>query len=457
LGPLTMGLYTELMLILEYGRFSHLGMINALEREMPFYMGKGDRRKVEEVQKTILTFITLAAFNIGTALFIFSFFGNVNGTGIRFIALLIFIETIVSFYEVLLQSYGRFKWWSLAIVILTILEVALKIIFVIKFGLNGLLTAMILIGITTIAVYHFWGKCKLDLRVKINLNETWRLLKLGTPLILFRGLYLVSISIDKLVIIFFLGRLQLGYYSIATMVFNYLTLLPKFSYKTLYPKFMRAFGKKENLEDIKKYLVIPNRVFSCFYSVLIGLTIILVPFCVAYFLPRFRNGIFAAQIVAFSTFFSALLYAWNYLLIAIYEQKRLALLYGISAVITLVVNLFFIKVLHLHLTGVAFATLISQIIFTTLLICYGYGYYTRKLFEHLKLLFAMYFPSLLIVIAFFLNMAYYPNLVSVRRDLFGAVLSCGLFLLISSPLMYHTVKKYGLLERLFESKKDKNA
>lgn len=457
LGPLTMGLYSELMIVLEYGKFHHLGMINALEREVPFYLGKKELQRVEEIKKTILAFISFSAFNVGMLLFIISFFAGSHRIGLRFVALLILIETIISFYEALLQSYNRFKSWSIFIIFIGILEVLLKIVFVIKFGFNGLLVSMALTGLITIATYHYWGKCRVDLRAKIHLKEVARLLKLGLPLIVFRIMYLLSMSVDKLAIIFFLGRLQLGYYSIATMVYNYLTLLPKFSYKTLYPKFMEAFGKKEDIEDVKKYLIIPNRVFACFFSVLVGLAIIILPFFVAYLLPRFKNGILPAQIVAFTSFFSVLIYTWNYLLIALYEQKRLAGLYGISVIIAVVINVFFIKVLNLHIAGVALATLISQFLFTTLLICYGYRYYTRSVLEHLKLLYSLYFPSVLIVLAFILTVEYYPRIVSVKKDLLDMAVGCAIFLIVASPLIYQTVKRDKLLGRLFMSKEAKNA
>lgn len=456
LGPLTMGLYSELMLVLEYGKFHHLGMINALEREVPFYLGKNDLNRAEEIKKTIFSFILFSAFNVGALLFTISFFAGDHKAGLRFVALLIFIETVVSFYEALLQSYNRFKSWSMFIVAIGLFETLIKIIFVVKFGLNGLLAAIGATGLITIGTYHLGGRCGVDFQTKVHMKEVLRLIKLGVPLIIFRIMYLLSASIDKLVIIFFLGRLQLGYYSIATMVYNYLTLLPKFSYKTLYPRFMETFGRNEDIEDVKKYLIIPNRVFACLFSILIGIGVIALPFFVAYLLPRFKNGIFAAQILSLATFFSVFIYTWNYLLIALYKQKELAVLYGISVLIAVVVNLLFVQVLRMHITGVALATVISQFIFTTLLICYGYMHYTKNAVEHLKLLYNLYFPSLLIVAAFLLTMLYYPKVVSLKADMLNMGISCVIFLAISSPLVYRTVKRDKLVGRLFLFKETKN-
>lgn len=455
LGPITMGLYAELMLILEYCRFHHLGMVNALEREIPFYIGKNELKKVEEIKKTSLAFIALTALNVTAILFIISFFGDVHKVGLRFVAMLVFLESIISFYEALLQSYKRFKLWSLLLTTIGFLDVLLKIFFVIKFGLNGLLSAMVFTGVITIAAYHFWGKCRVELTAKIYLKEIAHLLKLGIPLIFFRIMYMFSLSIDRLAIIFFLGRLQLGYYSIATMVLNYLILLPKFIYRPLYPKFMEAFGKNEDTEDIKRYLIVPNRIFACLYSVLIGLVVITIPFIVIYLLPRFKEGIFAAQIVAFAAFFSALIYTWNFLLIALYEQKRLVLLYGISAIINIVVTLFFIKVLHMQINGVALATLIGQFMFTTLLICYGYRYYTKNLSDHLKLLFILYYPFLWIVVAMLGVKFYYPRQISFKADLFSTILGCIVFLTLCAPLMYYVIKKERLFHYMFNFDKEK--
>lgn len=456
LGPFMMGVFTELMLIFDYCRFHHLGVINALEREVPFYNAKFDFGRVGEIKKTTFAFIILSALNIGAILIIISFFGGVHKVGLRFVAILVLIEAIVSFYEVLLQAYNRFKLWSLFVIGIGFLDIFLKVIFVIKFGLNGLLTAMVLTGLASIVLYHLRGNCKIDFSAKIYLKEIMHLLKLGIPLISVRLMYLLSSSIDKLAIIFFLGRLQLGYYSIATMVSNYLILLPKFSYKTLYPKFIETFGRNENIEDVKKYLIAPNRVFASLFSILIGLVIIIIPFLVTYLLPHFKQGIFAAQIATFATFFSALIYTWNYLLIALYEQKRLALLYGLSAIISIIINLFFIGILHMQINGIAFATLISQFLFTTILICYGYRFYTKRFLEHLKLLFILYLPFLWIIVAMLGWKFYYPKQVSFREDFLGLVTSCSMFLIVSSPFIYHTIKREELLRFLFKSLEIKN-
>lgn len=453
LGPLTMGLYTELMLIFDYSKFHNLGIINALEREVPFYNGKNELEKVEEVKKTTLAFIILSALNIGTILFIISFFGGVHRIGLRFISIMILVEAIVSFYEALLQSYRNFKIWSLLLIGISIIEVFLKVFLVIKFGLYGLLAAMILTGIISIAAYHLWGNFKVNFSPKIYLKEVIRLLKIGVPLILYRIMYLLSISIDRLVIIYFLGRLQLGYYSIATMVSNYLILMPKFSFKTLYPKLMEDFGKNEDLKEIKKYLITPNKVFGCLFSVLIGLVVIIIPFIVIYFLPRFREGIFAAQIVALSAFFASFIYIWNCLLIARYEQKRLAFLYGIGAAITFVVNLFFVTILHMQLNGVAIATLISQFIFTTLLICDGYRHYTKNFLDHLKLLFGSYLPFLWILGTVLGAQFYSPREISFKSDLVSMSRGCIVFLIFCAPLIYHVIKKERLLHYLFNFNK----
>ena len=50
LGPAIMGLYSELMLILIYSKNHHLGILNSLDREIPFFRGKEDYGKVQELK-----------------------------------------------------------------------------------------------------------------------------------------------------------------------------------------------------------------------------------------------------------------------------------------------------------------------------------------------------------------------------------------------------------------------
>jgi len=60
LGPSIFGLWNMLSLILTYGYIAHLGVINAMNRDVPLFKGKGNLKKVEEIRQVSLGFISIS-------------------------------------------------------------------------------------------------------------------------------------------------------------------------------------------------------------------------------------------------------------------------------------------------------------------------------------------------------------------------------------------------------------
>ena len=47
--PAVLGLYNSINLVLGYAPFLQLGILNGINRELPYYVGKGDRQRVNEL------------------------------------------------------------------------------------------------------------------------------------------------------------------------------------------------------------------------------------------------------------------------------------------------------------------------------------------------------------------------------------------------------------------------
>lgn len=450
LGPFSMGLYSELMLGLQYAKFHHLGVMNTLEREIPFYRGKKDSSRVEEVKKTSFLFIVSSSLIISGILAFACLIDHEYQTALFLVAMLISVETGVSFYETLLQSYKQFKVWGTLIVFSALIDLILKLFFVSQFGLHGLLFSMILTGFFTWVLYLKWGEHSIDFTVPFRFKEMIRLVKVGIPLLVFRLLYSLSSSIDRFIIMIFLGRMALGYYSVVTMVSNCFTLIPKFSFKTFFPHIMETFGRSGNVHSLKEYLIIPHQVLGCFFAVLLGICILTLPFFIHTLLPRFEQSIFASQIIVIATFFSSFIYTWNMLFMVLYKQKQLATLYGIGTAITFVTNLFFMFFIEKSIEGVAYATLLSQILFTSFLIIRGYQHYSQKVKDHVVLLLHLYFPVIFILVAWF-QTALFSMSHTFQNNLWVTLFHCGIFLIISFPMILFALRKFQNLKEFYIS------
>ena len=74
LGPSMYGLWNGLSIILNYTAQLHLGTLNALNKEVPYYRVKGNLKKVDEIRNTTLSFEIVNGVIFGLALFAISFF-----------------------------------------------------------------------------------------------------------------------------------------------------------------------------------------------------------------------------------------------------------------------------------------------------------------------------------------------------------------------------------------------
>lgn len=452
LTPTFMGLLSELMLVNEYLKSHHLGALNALDREIPYYRGKEDSAKVEEVKKTGSNFSFASAFIAGIAIFIVSLYLRIINfdkdfiNGLFLVALLIVVEVMTSYYRVILRTNNKFTFLSKFNIYFAIVETVSTILLIILYGYKGVLLALIFTGIiAAFYLFNFSGyKVKFGFRFKFK--EIARLLKIGFPLHLYELIRTLFLTVDRLIIIILLGRASLGLYSIATMAYNFLTPLPRGVYNVLFPKFYEAYGKAEGIEKVKHYLIKPTMIFAYLFPLLIGMGSISLPLLVEYILPRYKEGLLPAQIFIFSTFFYSLIFMWQSFLIALYKQMKMVQFNLLAVIICITLNYLFVKAFNMGLIGVALGTTLSHFILSTMLISYVFSFYTRDIKNHLILFFKLYLPILwvlgiLCIFRFFFSYRY----ISLSGDIFRALIFNFVLVLCCMPLLYYVNKRTEIL------------
>ena len=114
LQPALMGFFSGIMLFAEYARYSHLGILHALDKEMPYFYGKKDQKKIEELKDIGYTFCFGIALLVSVGLFVVSMFlafsqDKVLANGIRIISCLVFFQILSSLYVILNRSRNNFS------------------------------------------------------------------------------------------------------------------------------------------------------------------------------------------------------------------------------------------------------------------------------------------------------------------------------------------------------------
>ena len=117
LGPLSYGWLNIFTLIERYAGYSDLGLINAMDRQVPLQRGRKDRAKEKEIENNVFTFILTSSLIIAAAIFIYSMvskrmpFPNFRFT-IKIFAGFLILYRLTTFFSIFLRTHKKFKLLS---------------------------------------------------------------------------------------------------------------------------------------------------------------------------------------------------------------------------------------------------------------------------------------------------------------------------------------------------------
>ena len=367
LGPKTYGLWNGLLLILTYGMNSHLGVLNAMNREIPFFLGTGESNKVEEVLNICAGVVLFSAFPLATVIFSISFipfFDYETNLGIRFIAVILVMQQINLLYQMVLRSHGLFFLLSVQQFYLGILTLIVVVSLTSVFGFTGFLLAQ-LISICAMIIF-LAVKVPLKIRPIFELAKVISLVKIGFPIMSIGLAYGMLTSIDRMMILRFLGKEQLGYYSLSIMATGILTLFPMTVAQVTYPAMVRKYGESLDRLALRDLIFLPMRNVAWVMIILLALVYFFFPLLVEMFLSEYVKGIPALKITIFGVFFLSLVGGFANFMNTVGLQKQYLTIQGITIVILFVLNMVFIS-LGYGVIGVAVSTSITYVIYSLLM------------------------------------------------------------------------------------------
>lgn len=330
LGPVQVGVWSLVQVLLSYASYSTFGLANALPREIPFYIGKGDMEKAARIKQTSFEFVMLMAiiFAVGVGAYALvnrSRIGPELFWGLLFASALIVLQQLNNVMITLLRCFMRFELAGKQMFLSSIVNALLIAGLSYRFRLFGFMGAMCLSFIFNAwYIFHFE---KLLFRFHFNLAPDFHLIRslmaYGFPLMLLALCDTFVQTFDRIVISRFLGLEMLGIYSVAAMVNGFVFSFPNSVAVVLLPAVSEKFGKTESRHDLRNYLEESNRVFCVLMPILIGMAWFLVPPLIDCVLPKFSQGIVALKYLVLSSFFFAISQAYGNFIVVIRKQMRL--------------------------------------------------------------------------------------------------------------------------------------
>jgi len=362
-GPGVFGVWNALQPILMYGSILFLGVPNAMNRDVPFLRGGGHDQKAS----TVINFtfwITLMASAFGSVLLAASSALPIIPENVSIplllMATLFFSANVYIFFNFLLRCNIQFRLMSHQQTILFIIWPIGCLTPAYFFQLEGYIAGQ---ALTLLFISFFMYKIS---HITIDTEVDWSLIvpmiKRGFPIMAAGVAYGLMATVDRWIILVFLGIESLGQYAIAILTMGALTLLPQVLAQQFYPRMALEFGKSGSPQRLVQMIVKQSGLAFIVTLPIVLITYKLLPVIVPAFLPLYVRGIDPARILLFGLALVPLTGGVANFLNTIGKQ----LYYLINQLAALIVNIVMgVHFVHLGwgLKGVAMATSIAWIFY----------------------------------------------------------------------------------------------
>lgn len=372
LGPELLGSYGLMVLILEYLRFANLGISSAMNLEVSVLMSEEGKEKViKHITNTTFTYTII----VGAVLILASVIIDLFASGIvaqdikRYLYILFFIAVCGQFkvYAVIhARLKGNYKFINKVELISNVTNILLILATIFTYNLDGVILALAISSLMTIAysIYHVLPDVSLELDKKM----LWKLIMLGIPILMYNSFEKVFMSVDRIVIVNYFTREELGYYTLGyTLLASTMVILSSITF-LIYPKFISKFSVK-NLDAVNKKAMYENliNIGNGIENIAVGLCtlglFLVIPF-IQIFLPQYQITPTIYQLLILGIVFEKIAYLSSVYMVSNKYQWLLTGMLFFFGLIGWLLNYIVVKI-NLGLTGIAGASLLAIFFYST--------------------------------------------------------------------------------------------
>ncbi|MBS1492825.1 MAG: oligosaccharide flippase family protein [Bacteroidetes bacterium] len=297
--PEDVGMWNSVSLIQSYAAILQLGALSGLNRELPFFIGKGDNEYIVKLAQTANAFITylnyiLLAVCVLASAYVYFFVSN--DIKLLFGILSIGLITASAFYNTYLNvtyranhEFVKLSKIQLYISGFTIVTIVLPYFW----NYYGLVLRTVLISIfTTVFVY---AVRPIRVKPKFIKSSFKELIKTGLPIYIVGYFDDLSKTFNRTILLTIGGVVVVGYYSPAIAILSGIAMLPAAIGQYIYPQMSYNLGKFNDAKKLWKWVW-----KSAFAMLLIGFPAVLIgwftiPFFIEKYFQNYIPGIFACQ------------------------------------------------------------------------------------------------------------------------------------------------------------------
>ena len=397
LGPGIYGIWQTARIILGYASFINLGMPFYVQREFPALRKEGKFQEANHLAHQVISFTFISFPIIGIILSIIALYFPED---IQFSKSLIafaiwFVVTIpAGIGTIINKAINDYKTIGIGESIFGIGSM-LIVPFIYIYGYGALLIGFL---ITTMAQsgYYF-----LHRPVKYHWYWNSTLLKgmifTAFPIFLVNIAASVFASVDRIIIASMLDFREVGLYSLSAFISSPISLIVSSFSIVLFTQLNEKFGRSTEKHVVEKHVFIPQKIFSDIVPPIVGMGLIALPIFTHTFLPKYQEGISAAQINVFAVFFYLLAGFSANALFVLNKQKLSAFSFFIGGIIKICGSVAAISFGY-GISGVAFFSVIGYFVYDSLMLFFVMKNLNLSFSEYLDYLWKkMYCPGIILI------------------------------------------------------------
>jgi O-antigen/teichoic acid export membrane protein len=369
LGPEAFGTWTLFILLVLYSNFLSLGITNGAGRQVPYLLGAAQAHEAARAEDvTFLCTAISAGMAAAIALAIGPFIlesGDATGAMVALFGIAVLLQQFFLLQQVLLRSRFRYRPAALQQVVLGITTIVAGLPLLLKFGLVGLAAGQVVVYVGGLALA---GRMLVRQPRPIWDPAIARgLVVVGLPIMLAGLLFVLLTTVDRWLVLTFLGREQLGYYGLVGIAVSGILLLPGIVSQQYYPRMAFAHGAGRGGRELLNLVGQQSRVSVAIVAGGAVLTAAVSVIGIPQFMPAYQQAVLPIVVVLFGLVVYGLGSAYGDLLNVIGAQRRYLAIQSFALVVTVALSLLFLLG-GAGIVGVATATTVSMTIYTALLV-----------------------------------------------------------------------------------------
>ena len=451
LGPLDLGIWSILLILISYVSYFDLGISDAAGREIPYWKAKGDEERPERFRNLMYTYNLAISIIFGLGFLAYAFIFRRDYSPNYFVGLAVVGISLplwrwITCGTVYLRCTKEFVFLSKTNIIVMLLNGILSLALVWRFGLNGMYGAYILQLIFNAWYWKNAKKWQRFFSVWFSKADFFFLLKIGVPIALGGLTFTVFRTLDSVLVNRNLGPASFGVYSIGVSITAFIYNLPNSFSIVMYPRFQERFGSsKDDRQSLISFIEKPTLVLNLFLlPLVVGAAFFVGPLLIRHILPKFVADIEPLKVLLVGIFFLSLIQMPGQFLITINKQLMGAML-TVACGVLLILSVTQALKSGQGLVGVAVVT--AAVYFVQFLITFAYAFWHIKRYDIFWriILRAILTGAFCFTAMFLLDSLVKGNGNSLLMDAVMSLTKALIFILLSIPFFAYAQKKTGII------------